>query len=134
MWESTGEDINHQCEKSREAEILFSKYIQQALNSNASYFSVLQPLYDAVIFSVAASRFEAAIYTHSCNFVKPWCKRCPKCCYVWLMFMAFFPCNVVDEMFQGANLLDIPQGKAYSNNGRESVGFYNNQVHHSVLF
>ena len=113
VWESTGEDINHQWEKSKEAEILFSKYIQQALISNASYFSVLQPLYDAVIFNVAASRLEAAIYTHSCNFVKPWCKRCPKCCYVWLMFMAFFPCNLGDEMFQGANLLDIPQNEIY---------------------
>ena len=29
------------------------------------------------------------------------------------MFMAFFPCNLGDEMFQGANLLDIPQNEIY---------------------
>ena len=27
--------------------------------------------------------------------------------------MAFFPCNLGDEMFQGANLLDIPQNEIY---------------------
>ena len=86
-WGPTSEDINHQWGKSEEAEFVFSEYIQHALITNVPYFSVLQPLYDALIFSVAASRVEAAMYTHSCNIIKPWCKRCPKCCYVWLMFM-----------------------------------------------
>jgi hypothetical protein len=113
VWECTGEDINHQWGKSREAEILFGGYIQQALISNTPYFSVLQPLYDAVIFSVASNRLEAAICTHSCNIIKPWCKRCPKCCYIWLMFTAFFPRDAVDEMFQGANLLDIPENEIH---------------------
>ena len=111
--EATGEEINHQWGKSTEAETLFSEYIQQALISNVQYFSVLQPLYDAVIFSIAESRVEAAADTHSCNLIKPWCKRCPKCSYVWLMFMAFFPREVVDEMFQGANLLDVPENEIY---------------------
>ena len=111
LWERTGEIINNQWLKSKEPEILFGDYIRQALISNAQYFSLLQSVYDAVIFTVAGSRLPAATYTHSCNIVKPWCKRCPKCCYVWLMFMAFFPLEVVNEMFQGANLLDFPENE-----------------------
>ena len=113
VWDRTGEEINHQWLKSTESVSLFDDYIQQALITNAHYFSLLVPVYDAVIYSVATSQLEAATFTHSCNFVKPWCKRCPKCCYVWLMFMAFFPRDVVDEMFQGANLLDIPQNEIH---------------------
>ena len=113
VWERTGEEINHQWEKSKESEIIFCKYVQKALISNVQYFSVLQPIYDAVIFSVAASHLEAASFTQSCNLIKPWCKRCPKCCYVWLMFMAFFPQNIVDEMFHGANLLDFPENEIH---------------------
>ena len=113
VWDSTGEEINHQWGKSKQSEILFCEYIQQALISNLHYFSVLQPIYDAVIFSVAKSRMDVAIHTHSCNVVKPWCKRCPKCCYVWLMFMAYFPRDVVDTMFQGENLLDFPENETH---------------------
>ena len=113
VWEKTGEEINHQWLKSTEAEILFSEYIQQALLSNVPHFSVLQPLFDAVIFSVAESRQEASANTHSCNFIKPWCKRCPKCCYVWLMFMAFFPRELVNKMFEGSNLLDFPENEIF---------------------
>ena len=108
LWERTGEIINNQWLKSKEPEILFGDYIRQALISNAHYFSLLQSVYDAVIFTVAGSRLPAATYTHSCNIVKPWCKRCPKCCYVWLMFMAFFPLEI---MFQGANLLHFPENE-----------------------
>ena len=113
VWDHTGEEINHQWLKSKESQVLFGKYIQQALISNVQYFSVLQPLNDAVIYSVAESRPEAAANTHSCNIIKPWCKRCPKCCYVWLMFMAFFPRELVDEMFQGENLLDYPENQIH---------------------
>ena len=113
VWERTGEEINHQWLKSNESVILLGDYIRQALISNAQYFSVLQLVYDPVIYTVATSCVDAATLTHSCNFIKPWCKRCPKCCYVWLMFMAFFPRDVVDEMFQGANLLDFPENEMH---------------------
>ena len=130
VWEQTGEEINHQWMKSTEMEVLFGEYIQQALLTNVVFFSVLKPFYDVAIFSVAASRLEAAASTHSCNFIKPWCKLCPKCCYVWLMFMAFFPRNVVDEMFHEANLFDFPENEIHfvqllglgSNKPFEAVG------------
>ena len=113
VWDITGEEINHQWGKSKQSEILFCDYIQQALISNVHYFSILQPIYDGIIFSVAESRKDVAMHTHSCNVDKPWCKRCPKCCYVWLMFMAYFPCDVVNVMFQGENLLNIPENEIH---------------------
>ena len=104
LWESTGEEINHQWQKANESEVLFCNYIQQELISNVHFFSALQPIHDAVIFSIAESCMDIAVHTHSCNMHKPWCKHCPKCCYVWLMFMAYFPCDVINSMFQGDNL------------------------------
>ena len=113
LWESTGEEINHQWQKANESEVLFCNYIQQELISNVHFFSALQPIHDAVIFSIAESCMDIAVHTHSCNMHKPWCKHCPKCCYVWLMFMAYFPCDVINSMFQGDNLLDFPENEKY---------------------
>ena len=42
---------------------------------------------------------------HSCNIQKPWCKKCPKCAYVWLGLMAVFEPQQVDAVF-GVNLFD----------------------------
>ena len=48
--------------------------------------------------------------THSCDSVKPWCRRCPKCAYVWLNYMAYLPQDVVSDMFR-ENLLDLPENQ-----------------------
>ena len=111
VWECTGEEINHQWVKSKEAELLLGGYVREALVHNAHYFSVLQPVYDVVIFNIAATRPDAIVHTHSCNIVLPWCKRCSKCCYVWLNFMAYLPCDLVNGMFQGENLLDVKENE-----------------------
>ena len=76
VWEATGEEVNHQWQKAKESVILFRDYIHQALISNVQYFSTLQSIHDLVIFSVAESRLDAIVHTHSCNFIKPWCKCC----------------------------------------------------------
>ena len=47
--------------------------------------------------------------THSCNISKPWCKQCPKCCYVWLLYMAAMPVDTINHMFGNANLIDMPE-------------------------
>ena len=113
VWEETGEEVNHQWQKAKKSEILFRDYIHRALISNVQYFSTLASIHDLVIFSVAESRLDAIVHTHSCNFSKPWCKRCPKCCYIWLQFMAYFPRDFVDGMFKGDNLLDFPENEAH---------------------
>jgi hypothetical protein len=108
VWSKTGEDVNHQWGKSIAAERLINRYLRDELVDNASYFSVLQPIYDVVIFQLLARDLDALPSTHSCNVRKPWCMRCAKCAYVWLGYQAYLPRNVVDAMF-GANLFDIPE-------------------------
>lgn len=94
-----------------ESDILTHNYIKKALISNVSYFSILQPIHDIVIFEIAASRTDAIVHTHSCNILPPWRCRCPKCCYVWLGFMAYLPTSLVDDRFSGQNLLDFPENE-----------------------
>ncbi|MGI9003629.1 MAG: hypothetical protein ACR2GH_18580 [Pseudonocardia sp.] len=108
VWERTGEDINHQWGKSREAEVLLSEYVTHALIDSFSYFSILQPVHDPVIFSSLRHRASAAPSTHSCNQSKPWCMKCPKCLYVWLGYSAWLPWRTVDDCFDGINpLVDV---------------------------
>lgn len=110
IWDRTGEDVNHQWGKSLEAENLINGYIQQELISDFTYFSLLKPLYDVVIFSLLEQDLASVPFTHSCNIAKPWCKRCPKCAYVWVNYMAYLPVDTIQAMF-GENLLDLPENQ-----------------------
>lgn len=88
IWARTGEDINHQWGKSRAAETLLSQYLARTPLHPFSYFSILQPVHDPVIFSSLRNLTAAAPTTHSCNRSKPWCMKCSKCLYVWLSYSA----------------------------------------------
>lgn len=107
VWDRTGESINHQWGKSLDAEILLSRYIRENVLEDLSYFSILKPLQDAVIFPSLARDFEALRATHSCNVRKPWCERCPKCAYVWLNYAAYYPKQIVEDIFE-SNIADHP--------------------------
>jgi len=75
-------------------------------------YSVLAPVHDVVIFQLLRDEPAAAIRsTHSCNLRKPWCRRCPKCCYVWLGYRAHLRRALVDEMFGGEDLLAVPENR-----------------------
>ncbi len=113
IWEKTGEDINHQWGKSYEAEQLLNSYIKQSLIDNFSYFSILQPIYDVVIFNLLKENTDLLPYAHSCNISKPWCKKCPKCAYVWLNYMAYLPVDLINQIFDGVNLLDIEENQLW---------------------
>jgi hypothetical protein len=106
VWEATGEEINHQWGKSFEAEQLISSYVQQYLVADIGYWSLLQPVHDAIIFSLLRRDLGAIPATHSCNLRKPWCGRCPKCAYVALGYLAYLPVGPVIALF-GGNLLDV---------------------------
>jgi UDP-N-acetyl-alpha-D-muramoyl-L-alanyl-L-glutamate epimerase len=106
IWGETGEEVNHQWGKSYEAERLLADYVRAEL-CDVDYVSVLQPVYDPVIFQLLARDLGAVPATHSCNLRKPWCRRCPKCAYVWLGYLAYLPREVVDGIF-GENLFDVP--------------------------
>lgn len=111
FWKKTGEDVNHQWGKSLEAEELLNNYVQENLVSNLTYFSILKPIYDVMIFNLLRQDLDAVPYTHSCNEAKPWCKKCPKCAYVWLNYMAWLPVELVNEIFEDTNLFDTEENQ-----------------------
>ena len=113
IWEATGEDVNHQWGKSYEAEKLLNAYIQEHLVQGMQYFSLLKPLHDVAIFHLLRRDLDAVPSTHSCNIEKPWCKRCAKCAYVWIHYMAHLPMDLVNGMFDGTNLLDLPENQLH---------------------
>ncbi|MDJ0616671.1 MAG: hypothetical protein QNJ63_07975 [Calothrix sp. MO_192.B10] len=105
FWEKLGKEVNHQWGKGYEAEQELNQFIQENLLSNFTYFSILQPIYDFRIFKNLTKYPEVLPKIHSCNIQKPWCKKCPKCAYVWLGLMAVFEPASVDAVF-GSNLFD----------------------------
>lgn len=111
FWEKTGEDVNHQWGKSLEAETMLNSYVRKHLVSNLSYFSILKAIYDVLIFNLVRADVELLKYAHSCNIEKPWCKKCPKCAYVWLSYMAWLPTEKVDSVFGNVNLFDLEENQ-----------------------
>ncbi len=104
-WETTQSEVNHQWVKSLDAELYFQNFIRNFLVNNFTFFSILKPIYDYRIFSHIARYPEFIKSSHSCNVDKPWCKKCPKCAYVWLGYLAHFEKNLVDQVF-GSNPFD----------------------------
>lgn len=105
VWEETGEEINHQWGKSREAQLLLDRYLREELVDNAGYFSLLEPLHDVAIFNLLHQDLDALRDAHSCNVKKPWCQQCAKCAYVWLNYLAYLPRENVQALFPN-NLFD----------------------------
>ena len=105
FWEELGREVNHQWGKGLVAEKILDQFIQENILSNFKYFSLLQPIYDFRIFQNFSRYPEVLPKIHSCNIKKPWCKKCPKCAYVWVGLMAFFKPDIVDAVFQ-SNLFD----------------------------
>ncbi len=112
VWDKTGEKINYLWGMSTEAETLLHDYIQTELVSNLSYFHLLRPIYDVVVFNLLSKDSDAVPSTHSCARQKPWCCRCPKCIYVWMHLVAYLEGVVVDQMFD-KNLFDLPENRTY---------------------
>lgn len=101
--------INHQWGKSLEAQKQIADYIQDRLVHNLTYYSTLMPLSDPAIFTLFSKLpWTQVAKAHSCNVVKPWCRRCAKCVYVWLFYLAFLDeQKVTHELFDNEVLFDI---------------------------
>lgn len=112
VWMETGEEINHQWGKSWEAEKLINRYINRYLIQDFSYYSLLKPVTDVVIFNLLQKEQSKLSHIHSCNIEKPWCKKCAKCAYVWLSLKAYLPNDIVDDVF-GIDLFDIPENEIW---------------------
>lgn len=105
FWEDIGREVNHQWGKSFEAEQLLDRFVRDHILSNFKYFSIFQPIYDFRIFENFSKYPELLLKINSCNIKKPWCKKCPKCAYVWLGLMVFLDPDAVNAVFQ-SNLFD----------------------------
>ncbi|NEQ65255.1 MAG: hypothetical protein F6K21_07110 [Symploca sp. SIO2D2] len=112
IWQETGEEINHQWSKTTQSDRLIADYVRAKLIKGLSYFSLLKPIYDPVIFNLLSQDSHAFSDTHSCNFGKPWCERCAKCAYVYLSAMAYLPQEKVRAVFQN-NLFDLPENQIW---------------------
>lgn len=87
-----GEKINHQWCKSREYQSLSLEVFSECVNAPwfQGFSSTLRGLYDVGIYNLIARDKDLLKKTHSCNYGKPWCNRCPKCCFCYLMMSAYF--------------------------------------------
>lgn len=90
------ESINHQWCKSREYHAISRQVFEQVAGADwfQGFVSPIHGLYDVAIYKIVAQRPEALRQTHSCNYGKPWCRKCPKCLFCYLMMTAF-----VDESY-----------------------------------
>ncbi len=95
-----GMEINHQYTKSFEFETAFDEFVHAHLISGIHTFSLLRPLYDlriAKLFSRMEGYFRAFV---SCNTGDgTWCKRCPKCAFVFLALRSFISNEKLREIF-----------------------------------
>ena len=107
FWEKLGKEVNHQWGKGYKAEQILNEFVREHILSEFVYFSILQPIYDFRIFKNFTKYPEMLPKIHSCNIQKPWCKKCPKCAYVWLGLMSVFEPKLVNSIF-GSNLFDDP--------------------------
>ncbi len=110
LWDKEDNNpVNHQWGKSLEAQKQIASYIKTQLITDTTYYSTLMPLSDPAIFSIFSTLpWNLINQAHSCNVTKPWCRRCAKCVYVWLFYLAFLDDEkVTSEIFNGEVLFDI---------------------------
>lgn len=90
------EDINHQWCKSVEYQDLSTQLFRLLTGQRFEdgFSSTLRGAYDSVIYAIAGSEPAMLAKAHSCNLEKPWCRKCPKCCFSYLMM-----CSVLGEHY-----------------------------------
>jgi hypothetical protein len=101
-----GVEINHQMGKSFARERTLDRYIARRIVKGIRYYSLVAPLYElqiARLFADAPRYFPAFV---SCNVGQSrgrWCKRCPKCAFIFLILAPFLDYDALEEIF-GENL------------------------------
>lgn len=90
------EPISHQWCKSQEYHRLITSIVREHFGVKffKGFVSTLHALHDLAIYRIASQHPALLRRTHSCNYEKPWCNRCPKCCFCYLLMSAY-----VDEHF-----------------------------------
>jgi len=111
-----GLPVNHQWCKSSDAEKLVNEYIQRFITPDISTHSLLRKYSELEIVRRFVQYPQYLRQVTSCNtyFWQPrpvqlmsrtsyWCKKCPKCVFLFACFTAYLPKKDVIEMF-GADL------------------------------
>ncbi|MGD9890269.1 MAG: hypothetical protein AB7N70_37345 [Dehalococcoidia bacterium] len=101
-WNGTA--VNHQYSKSFEFERMFREYTSDYLATSCDYFSLLRPLYELQIAEAFARHSEYLSVVKSCNVEQRydrWCRRCPKCLFVFTILYPFIDADVLSDMFGG---------------------------------
>lgn len=129
--EYLGEEINHQWSKSMEFEEMFGNYVNKYITPDIYYFSLLRPFHEikiAQLFSKYPNYFPTF---SSCNknftiekqINKKWCRKCPKCAFIFAILAAFLSKDEVIKIF-GKNLFaDTPLANTY----KELLGVKNSK-------
>ena len=84
-------------------------YVSETFGVNVS--SALAGVSEVAIFNALNQIPEQVPHTHSCNVKKPWCYKCPKCCYVFLGMSAVLPTEIIIATFGTTNMLDDPDNE-----------------------
>ncbi|MBP9774130.1 MAG: hypothetical protein KBD00_05935, partial [Candidatus Peribacteraceae bacterium] len=121
-----GNMINHQWSKGLDFERMLQNYLSNSIGSSIKYFSLLRPLSEIHIARLFSKYPQYFMLTTSCNanwkILKEkeevwlatqspaqrgevWCRKCPKCAFVFAILTPFIPKKTLIEMF-GKNLLD----------------------------
>lgn len=91
----SGQDINHQWCKATEYQKISGDIFSQLTGFVFGGFkSTIRGLHDTQIYAIVSNDKESLMKSHSCNIKKPWCNKCAKCCFSYLMMSA-----TVDETF-----------------------------------
>ncbi len=111
-----GLSVNHQWCKSSEAEKITNDYIQRFITPDISTKSLLREYSELDIVRRFVQHPKYLPYVTSCNtyfwltwpeklFIKNsyWCKRCPKCIFLFACFSAYIPKKELTDIF-GADL------------------------------
>ena len=112
--EFDGMEVNHQFSKSLLCEKMIAECIQTYGIKDISYFSLLRPLSELSIakYFSGLTQYHQVFSSCNTNFKKigplpsdRWCKKCPKCEFVFLMLAPFMDPKDLSEIF-GGNLLE----------------------------
>jgi UDP-N-acetyl-alpha-D-muramoyl-L-alanyl-L-glutamate epimerase len=114
VWQ--GESINHQWCKSIEYQQkstqLFAELTQ--VHWFRGFSSTLRGLYDMSIYALVAQHPDLLRLTHSCNYGKPWCNHCPKCCFCYLMMSAYLDEDFAKQVVgASASLFAAPENRTH---------------------
>jgi hypothetical protein len=103
-----GKQINHQWSKSMEFEMAMRGYLEKYVTKNVEYFSLIRPFSELkVVEMFRVYKQYLPIFT-SCNTnwrilkerpMDPWCGKCPKCAFAFVMLSAYLDKEMLLEIF-----------------------------------